>query len=276
MRGKLLVVDDDENLRNVLAISFKALGYDVVTAGDGEEAEQVALDQQPALVILDVMMPKKNGYAVCRDLKCNPFFPASPIILLTAKNEREDIYWGYDCGADAYMTKPYEPRQLEAMVAQLLQEAAEGKRRLAWTGLPSDTVVEEEFEARLAAGGTPVCVEVRLPDDPREVFSQKYGTAKLRDLIYKLSWSLHAALQETAPGSVLGQRADDAFLIILGHEEAGEAFMNSVLQSTEQVIDDHYGPEDLTAGGIVFGKNPGGAPNVIPLMRLEWKLLPKD
>lgn len=273
MRGKLLIVDDDANLRKVLEFSFKALGYEVVTAADGEEAERVALDQQPALVLLDVMMPKKNGYAVCRDLKCNPFFPPSPIVLLTAKNDREDVYWGYDCGADAFVTKPYEPRRLEALVAQLLLEASEGRRRLAWTGLPSDTVVEEEYEARLEAGGCPARAELFLPDPSREVFAQKYGTAKLRDLLFRLSWGLHSALQEVAPGSVLGQRPDDTFLLILGREGDADTLLPAIVERLSRVAEECYSPEDLASGGIVCGKRPDGSPDLVPLLHLEWRVL---
>lgn len=270
MGKTLLVVDDDPNIRKVLSLSFRALGYQVLEAADGEEGERAALAAAPDLILLDVMMPRKNGYTVCRDLKVSTTFRQVPIVLLTAKNQREDVHWGFDCGADAYVTKPYDARRLEALVAELLREASEGRRRVAWTGLPSDARVQDEYQSRLAAGGAPALAEMRLPDRGREVFVQKYGTARLRDLVHRLSWSLHEVLQEAAPGAVLGQRGDDSYLVILppGAEEAAR---EALLRASEPLLDGAYDPKDAAAGAISF-KDPLTREAVsVPLLRLEWR-----
>lgn len=216
MAKKLLLVDDDPRILKVLSLNFKMLGYEVVQAADGEEAERAALTEQPDLIILDVMMPKKDGFAVCRDLKVNPAFRQAPILLLTAKSEQADVYSGLDCGADAYVTKPYDARRLETLVAELLAEAASGRPRVAWTGLPSGFQVEEEYQARLAAGGRPLLVELGLEAPTAQAFARERGKTQLRDLIRRLGWFLHEHIEEACPGAVLGQRPDDRFLLILG------------------------------------------------------------
>jgi len=235
MAKKLLLVDDDPRILKVLSLSFKMLGYEVAQAADGEEAERVALAEQPDLIVLDVMMPKKDGFTVCRDLKVNPAFHQVPILLLTAKSEQADVYSGLDCGADAYMTKPYDARRLEALVAELLEEAASGRPRVAWTGLPSGFQVEEEYQARLAAGGRPLLVELGLEAGPAEAFARKLGRTQLRDLVRRLGWTLYERLQETCPGAVLGQRPDDRFLLILG-EGTEAATLAALLEALEDFL----------------------------------------
>src|SRR5512135_2045259 len=115
MHKKILIADDNRAITEVLQLNFSLLGY-------GEQAEQKCRALRPDVLILDVMMPKMNGYKVCRNLKQDQETARIPIILLTAKNLKEDVYWGYDSGADAYITKPYDPRQLEILVDQLIQE----------------------------------------------------------------------------------------------------------------------------------------------------------
>jgi len=270
VRAKLLIVDDDDNIRRVLGLSFRALGYEILQARDGEEAEQVALSQQPDLIILDVMMPKKNGFATCRDLKCNPGFHQVPIVLLTAKDEREDIYWGYDSGADAYVTKPYVPRRLEALVAELLQEAAEGHRRVAWTGLPSEAAVLSEHRTRLEAGGAPVLFRLEWPDRPREVFSQKYGPGALRDLVFRVSWALRESQQDVLPTAVMGQDGEDNFTLLMGPED-GEASLHPLLTATEPLIHSYYTPEEREARAVVCRDGVTHSSENVDLLHLTFK-----
>jgi len=235
MTKKLLLVDDDPRILKVLSVSFKMLGYEVVQATDGEEAERAALAEHPDLIVLDVMMPKKDGFAVCRDLKVNPAFRQVPILLLTAKSEQADVYSGLDCGADAYMTKPYDARRLEALVAELLEEAASGRPRVAWTGLPSGFQVEEEYQARLSAGAQPLLVELGLESGSAEAFARERGRTQLRDLIRRLGWFLHEHLEEICPGAVLGQRPDDRFLLILG-EGTEASILATVVGALEEFL----------------------------------------
>ena len=89
-------------------------------AKDGEEAEAVAREQKPDLIILDVIMPKKNGFQVCRDLKKDDSYKQIPIILITSKSQESDKFWGMRQGADEYITKPFEPLDIQKAVKKLL------------------------------------------------------------------------------------------------------------------------------------------------------------
>ncbi len=270
MRKKILVVDDNKSVVEVLKLNFDLLGYDVKVAYDGDEAEKAVLAERPEIVILDVMMPKKNGYAVCRDLKKNAETAKIPVILLTAKNLKEDVYWGYDSGADAYVTKPYEPRQLESLVEQLLKEVEEGRKTVAWTGLPDASRVTEEYNARLDAGAQVLQVEVSLPSGGVEVFAQKYGQAKLKDMIHSIAWKVYEAVKENTGAGVVGQRPDDTFILLIHPSEEIQT-KTPMMAALEPLIDGYYNDKDRRDGGIIYSDPLTKKAEKVPLLRPEWK-----
>ena len=112
MKKKILIVDDEEVIRKFLKIHLAKLGYEVTEAGDGVQAiEQLGKDDFD-LLICDILMPKKDGWEVIREVKSNPKTKAIPVIILTAKNEDSDMFKGYDLGVNYYMTKPFTKAQL--------------------------------------------------------------------------------------------------------------------------------------------------------------------
>lgn len=117
---KVLVVDDEENITQILEFSICAEGYQVVTASNGEEAIEKARKEQPNLIILDIMMPKVDGYEACRILKSNPLTKRIPIILLTAKGREIDKKLGYEVGASDYIVKPFSPSKLVEKINEYL------------------------------------------------------------------------------------------------------------------------------------------------------------
>ena len=119
-KPKILVVDDSPTDRRVVTSVLQRQGYAVVTAADGDEAlEKVTLDI-PDLIVLDVVMPKRNGFQVCRQLKTTPATKDIKILLLTSKNQESDRFWGIKQGADGYITKPFADEELLNQVAELL------------------------------------------------------------------------------------------------------------------------------------------------------------
>ncbi|MFP7755083.1 sigma-54-dependent transcriptional regulator [Thermodesulfobacteriota bacterium B35] len=121
-KAKILIVDDTVDTVELLTKRLRAEGYDTEAAMDGEEALRKVRDYGPDLVILDVMMPKLNGYEVCRRLKEFPDRKFFRILMLTAKSKVSDKVRGLDIGADSYLTKPFDYRELSAMVRNLLQQ----------------------------------------------------------------------------------------------------------------------------------------------------------
>lgn len=115
---KILVADDEASIRRILDTRLSMMGFVVITAADGEEALQVFERQEPDLIILDVMMPKLNGYQVCQALRQESDVP---IIMLTALSDVADRITGLEMGADDYMVKPFSPKELESRIRCILR-----------------------------------------------------------------------------------------------------------------------------------------------------------
>ena len=119
--AKIMVVEDSPTYMRKISGFLQGLGYEVVTAVDGEEALEKAVRENPSLIVLDVILPKKNGFQVCRQLKTSPDTQNIKILMMTSKSQDSDRFWGIKQGADDYMTKPYEDQELSDNVAKLLQ-----------------------------------------------------------------------------------------------------------------------------------------------------------
>jgi len=107
-KKKVLIVDDSETMRSILSMRFEVSGYDVIIASDGEEALEKAKKEKPAILILDLMLPKINGYEVCQMLKFDEKYKDLPIIILSALDQQEEREKAVKSGADAYFIKPFD------------------------------------------------------------------------------------------------------------------------------------------------------------------------
>jgi DNA-binding response OmpR family regulator len=119
-RPLVLAADDDEDILGLVAFRLERSGYDVLQARDGEEAFELAVREQPDLAVLDVMMPKLDGFEVTRRLRAEAATSRMPIILLTARAQDADVQQGFDAGADDYIRKPFSPNELRARVQAIL------------------------------------------------------------------------------------------------------------------------------------------------------------
>jgi DNA-binding response OmpR family regulator len=118
----VLVADDEPDLRSLVQYSLRGAGYEVVTAADGGEALDVALERKPDLAVLDVRMPKMTGLEVTRQMRENDATAHTPVLLLTAAVEKEDVAEGFAAGAYAYLEKPFDPWELVSRVEALLAD----------------------------------------------------------------------------------------------------------------------------------------------------------
>lgn len=119
MPTRVLVVDDDALTREILGTVLNLQDLEVVTAADGAEALEVAAREHPDVIVLDVMMPRMDGFEACRKLKADPEMTLVPVILLTARDRAEDRDEGVAAGADAYLVKPFSPLKLIDVINEL-------------------------------------------------------------------------------------------------------------------------------------------------------------
>jgi DNA-binding response OmpR family regulator len=146
----ILIVEDDAAMLRGLKDNFALKGYKVLTAADGEAGYEAALTSRPDLIVLDIMIPRINGYELCRLLRAEGL--DCPIIMLTAKGEESDIVLGLNIGADDYMTKPFSIRELLARAAAMLRRRRSGEPRQIAFG---DFLLDMDAR-RLTAGGRPI------------------------------------------------------------------------------------------------------------------------
>ena len=121
---KVLVVDDQPQIVRLIQLHLDREGFQVLTAADGEEALERVHEERPDLVILDVIMPKKDGFEVLRTIKATPELERTPVIMLTVKTQSADIVEGLREGAELYLPKPFHPRELVALVKRVLEPEA--------------------------------------------------------------------------------------------------------------------------------------------------------
>lgn len=124
MATKILIVDDEEDIAFSVARRLTASGYEAICAEDGVEGLRRAQTENPDLIILDLMLPKMDGYKVCRLLKFDERYKRIPIIMLSARSQEADIALGRETGAECYMTKPFDSGELLAKIAELLAAKA--------------------------------------------------------------------------------------------------------------------------------------------------------
>jgi DNA-binding response OmpR family regulator len=178
---EVLIVEDDATLLRGLKDNFSAQGYRVRAACDGTSGLKAALDQPPDLIVLDIMLPKLNGFEICRQLRQRKL--DMPILMLTAKGQEEDIIRGLELGADDYVTKPFSIRELLARAAAFLRRRAQPENNLFRFGQ-----CELDLSAhKLTRGGQPIPLttkEFRM----LEYFVLRPGRALTRSAILDHVW----------------------------------------------------------------------------------------
>ena len=120
-KEKILVIEDEDDIQELIRYNLVKEGYQVIGAGTGEDGVRIAKTSQPDLILLDIMLPGKDGLEICRMLAADPLTQHVPVILVTAKGEETDVVTGLRMGADDYITKPFSPRILVARVRTVLR-----------------------------------------------------------------------------------------------------------------------------------------------------------
>lgn len=198
MSHTVLVVEDETTLLETLAYNLARQGYRVLTAGDGNAALDLAREEQPDVIVLDVMLPGIDGFEVCRILRKEM---GVPILMLTARDEEVDKIVGLEVGADDYMTKPFSMRELVARVKALLRRVRLIREDLAAEGRPANRTPTVEVEETLTFDNLEIDQarrEVRLNGEPLRLKLKEYellvflarnrGIALSRDLILDRVW----------------------------------------------------------------------------------------
>jgi diguanylate cyclase (GGDEF)-like protein len=262
----LLVVDDDVDIVRFIQMNLKIEGFDVLIASDGDEALELIEKHQPALAIVDWMMPKVDGLELIKRVRANPFTSSMPIILLTARGRTTDKVIGLNAGSDDYLVKPFDTMELVARVRSTLRRTQEYREVSPLTGLPGNNRILMEIGER-ARGGDDYAV-CYMDIDRFKSVNDRYGFARGDEFIAALARSLHRAVTTTeGPPAFIGHVGGDDFVVVCGPEQVRPLTEKTVVDF-EQSADALYDPEDAARGHIVL-KSRRGEPQQANLVTLS-------
>jgi len=184
-RERILIVDDEKNIVELARMYLAQEGFRVESAGDGAAALDIISQHPPALLILDLMLPKVDGWEVCRRVRSGSVAPDLPIIMLTARDDDVDKIVGLELGADDYITKPFNPRELVARVKAILRRA---KRPIqTWTEIHIGNVTIDPARREVVINGQKVTLR-RKEFDLLVTMAQHQGIVLSRDQLLDLVW----------------------------------------------------------------------------------------
>jgi diguanylate cyclase (GGDEF)-like protein len=246
--SRILIVDDEPTIVDLLEEHLQSEGYETDHAYSGEEALQVLDKSTPDLVILDLMLPGMDGYEVCRLMQQDPRLNHIPVIMLTARSAVPSRVLGYQRGADDYVVKPFDPEELSVRVrAQLHHLYHETVSEL--TGLPGAQAIEDEIRKRMGDSATNWAI-IYVDIANFTAFNEAYSFLEGDEMIKLAGRSLQQAVQEAgSPSDFLGHVGGDKFVVIT---TAGK--VNAIADAAQRLFEEgsqeFYSPTDRDQGYI--------------------------
>jgi diguanylate cyclase (GGDEF)-like protein len=266
----ILIVDDEDNLRKALEIIFSREGFTVLTAEDGEQGLEQARVHLPDVILLDVMMPGMDGYEVCRRLRSHYRTRHIPILMLTAKATEDDKLEGLGGGANDYVVKPWNMRELVQRVRNHLEWAQTQKAVNPLTGLPGGVSILAERQRRTETGQP--FAQMVLDIDYFKAFNDRYGFARGDVAIRRVAEVLARVVDEdNHPENFLGHIGGDDFVALAPCERA-EILAEKIKEALEAEMLGLYEEEDR-AQGFVRVRNRRHEFENFPLMSVTIALI---
>lgn len=255
MSQRLLVVDDDEDIRTFLQVTLELAGYEVVQATDGEDGVRQAIDERPDLVLMDVMMPKMDGITAVRRLRLDGRTSHLPIIVLTAKAQADDKVSGLAAGADDYITKPFDPDELVARVQSTLRRANEMRTVSPLTGLPGNTRIEQELHRRVENGSPFALMYADLNNF--KAYNDHYGFMKGDEVIRLTARCVVDAVAKHGDANAfVGHIGGDDFVVV-SLVDQGELIAEAICTAFDEQAPACYSDEDRERGHIEVADRKG-------------------
>jgi CheY-like chemotaxis protein len=245
---KIVIAEDDDAIAHMVSMALGDAGYLCLRARDGDEALRLVKAHDPDLLVLDVMMPRVDGHEVARRLKADVMWSRTPILMMTALAGVENEVTGLEAGADAYVSKPFDLRELGARCKALIRAARRERDRNPTTNLPGSRAIDEEIEGALKSGKPTAVVHIDILN--WDAYADSIGIARSEDTVRNLGqWLLDAARNASGGGSFVGHIGGSDFNAVLAPEHR-EPFV----QYAESAFDGHRAtlPGDAKALALVL------------------------
>ncbi len=221
---KIVIAEDDDAIAHMVNMALGDAGFLCLRARDGDEALKLVKAHDPDLLVLDVMMPRVDGLEVARRLKADVMWSRTPILMLTALATTDDQVAGLEAGADAYMSKPFDLREMSARVKAMVRTARRERNRNPTTNLPGSRAIDEEIEGALKSGKPTAAAHIDILNF--DSYSDTIGIARSEDTVKNLgAWLLEAARVASGGGAFVGHIGGSDFLAVLSPEHV-EPFLS--------------------------------------------------
>ena len=259
--GRILIVEDDFDISNMLRIFFTGQGYNVEVAARGNDALEMCRQQVPDLVVLDIMLPDMDGYAVCKSMRTTTRTSHIPIIFLTQKDERSDKIAGLELGADDYITKPFDIEELKLRVGTAIRNHQRLNMTNPTSGLPSSRLIEDQLRSLMRMQDWSLLL---IGIDNGKAFNDVYGFIAGAEVIRNTTLILNAVVDEYGTlDDFIGHASDDSFVLVtMGKNVKG--LIEALRGRFQESILNHYNFMDREQGFIEL---PSG--EQVPLMGLS-------
>lgn len=263
-KERILVVEDDVDIANMLKIYFEAQGYETLTAGRGQDALEVSRRLLPNVVVLDIRLPDIDGYEVCRQLRSNLRTSHIPILFLTQKDDRSDKIAGLELGADDYITKPFDIEELRLRLQNALRRASYESLTSPVTGLPSSRLIEDQLKRLLRTKGWSVIYSGVNDFAP---FTNVYGFVAGDDVLRFIAMIVTEVVNELGtPDDFIGHVGGDDFLVITHGGKEGQ-LEREIRTRFADGIASFYSYQDRERGALLV-EDAAGETRKTPLMTL--------
>jgi diguanylate cyclase (GGDEF)-like protein len=247
-KPRILVAEDEPHLREVLRLQLESAGFEVIEASDGEDAVARAGDFLPDIALLDVMMPRLDGYEACRRLRASFVTRHIPIIMLTAKTAVGDKIQGLEGGANDYITKPWQARELTLRIRNVLEWSRQQRAASPLTGLPGNISISEEINRRITLGEPFALLQIDV--DHFKAFNDQYGYARGDQAIQRLAQILaEASERHGGHGNFLGHIGGDDFVILTRPDQA-EDLGEEIIAKFNEAVKTLYDKPDRERGYV--------------------------
>lgn len=248
-KDRILVVEDDFDISNMLRIYFSKQGYEVQVAPRGGEALDITRKQLPELIMLDIMLPDMNGYDVCRELRTTTRTSHIPIIFLTQKDERSDRIAGLELGADDYVTKPFDIEELKLRVANAITASKRQNQLDPKSGLPTGRLIEDHLRGLMRSDREWTYMDIKIRNF--EAFAEVYGFVAGDEVVRFMSPLISEVVEETGtPDDYVGHPGRDNFVIVT-HSSDAKKMRDRLVERFKEGIQQHYSFIDRERGYIL-------------------------
>jgi diguanylate cyclase (GGDEF)-like protein len=262
---RILIVDDDQDIARILKFRLQKKGFHCVLASNGLEALERIDDEHPDLVLLDVMMPKMDGFATCREIRKRNAWARIPVIMLTAKGDTSDKVSGLSEGADDYVVKPFEFDELLARVTMVLRRTQEAMSANPLTGLPGNNVISKMIATCIQTDQGFAACYVDL--DHFKAYNDEYGFEAGDQILKRLAEILVDVTNRCATRSFVGHIGGDDFLFV-ADLDSYETCCREVIRAFDKVIPEFYSAEHQVKG-YIDSINRQGQHVKLPLMSVS-------